>query len=116
MNTSTITLSNTETLFYAEQGIQHKHQRPTLLFVHGNFSASYWWFDIMTALVTQPYHIIAVDLRGFGYSSYNNQCNKFGDWAQDLKEFCHLKDIKSCVAIGWSFGGGVSMKFAELAP
>ncbi len=55
-------------------------------------------------------------MRGFGYSSYINKCSHFKDWAGDLVDFCRLKDIKECVAIGWSFGGGISMKFAELAP
>jgi alpha-beta hydrolase superfamily lysophospholipase len=28
--------------------------------------------------------IVALDLRGFGKSSYNNKCHRFGDWAQDV--------------------------------
>lgn len=89
---------------------------PTLLFVHGNFSSSYWWLDVMKQLSQYKYHIVAVDLRGFGQSSYNTACSYFGDWAVDLKLFCLSKNIKQCIPIGWSFGGGVSMKFAEIAP
>ncbi len=75
-----------------------------------------WWTETINALKDQKYHIIAVDLRGFGNSSYKAQCHHFKDWALDLVDFCKLKKIKECTAIGWSFGGGVSMKLAELIP
>jgi pimeloyl-ACP methyl ester carboxylesterase len=55
-------------------------------------------------------------MRGFGDSTYINKCSHFKDWAGDLVDFCSIKKIEQCVAIGWSFGGGISMKFAELAP
>lgn len=60
--------------------------------------------------------MVAVDLRGFGKSSYQSQCFKLEDWANDVIDFCTIKNIKSCILNGWSFGGGVSMKIAELAP
>lgn len=56
--------------------------------------------------------MIAVDQRGFGKSSYHKKNHRLGDWAADLKDFCSVKGIKQCVVNGWSFGGGVSMKFA----
>lgn len=59
---------------------------------------------------------MAVDQRGFGESTYKNKCSSLREWAEDLVEFCKIKNIKECTAIGWSFGGGVSMKLAEIAP
>lgn len=59
---------------------------------------------------------MAVDQRGFGESTYKNKCSSLKEWAQDLVNFCKIKNIKQCIAIGWSFGGGVSLKFAEIAP
>lgn len=59
---------------------------------------------------------MAVDQRGFGESTYKNKCSSLKEWAEDLVEFCKIKNIKQCTAIGWSFGGGVSMKLAEIAP
>lgn len=64
----------------------------------------------MEALGQNNFHMVAVDQRGFGKSSYNKQCIKFEDWAIDIVELCKLKDISKCVAIGWSFGGAISMK------
>lgn len=71
-----------------------------------------WWTETINQLKSYDYHIVALDLRGFGNSSYHNKCNHFKDWSLDVVDFCKIKEIKKCIAIGWSFGGGVSMKFA----
>ena len=82
------------------------------MFVHGNFSTCEWWHDTIANLKYLKRHLIAVDQRGFGKSSYKKPCLCFGDWAEDLKAFCKARGIEKCIANGWSFGGGVSMKFA----
>lgn len=60
--------------------------------------------------------IVALDLRGFGKSSYNNKCHRFGDWAQDVVQTLKLLKISKVVLIGWSFGGAISQKVSEIAP
>lgn len=55
-------------------------------------------------------------MRGFGDSTYINKCSHFKDWAGDLVDICKIKKIEQVIAVGWSFGGGIAMKFAELAP
>lgn len=57
---------------------------------------------------------MALDLRGFGKSSYVNKCTKFGDWARDVVELAALLKLTNIVLIGWSFGGGVSQKVCEI--
>lgn len=101
---------------YFETGSAYLHSKPTLLFIHGNFSNWKWWTDTIDALKIHQYHIIAVDLRGFGESSYLQPCRHFADWAADLLDLCRIKQVKQCFAVGWSFGGGISMKLAEMAP
>jgi len=85
MKSSTINLSNGETLFYVEKAAEFKGQKPTILFLHGSLSSNISWYDTITALEPYNYHIISIDLRGFGTSTYNSKCNCFADWAQDLK-------------------------------
>jgi len=85
MKTSFVNLSNTESIAYVEKGEEYKDQKPTLLFIHGTMSSFIWWNDAINALEQNKYHIIAVDLRGFGKSTYHNKCQHFLDWAQDLK-------------------------------
>jgi pimeloyl-ACP methyl ester carboxylesterase len=60
--------------------------------------------------------IVALDLRGFGKSSYNNKCARFGDWASDVVEMLHLLKLSNIVLVGWSFGGAISQKVCELDP
>jgi pimeloyl-ACP methyl ester carboxylesterase len=84
MTTSFINLSNGESIHYFEINHENINKRPTLLFVHGNFSSWIWWSDTINVLKHFGYHIIAVDQRGFGASTYKTKCAYFGDWAKDL--------------------------------
>lgn len=60
--------------------------------------------------------MIVPDMRGFGKSTYNTKCSRFADWAKDLIELVHHLNIKRIVVNGLSFGGGISMKIADLEP
>ena len=57
-----------------------------------------------------------MDLRGFGLSTYQNPCTRFGDWASDVVEFCKILKIEKAIINGWSFGGSIGQKVAEMAP
>jgi len=81
--------------------------------VHGNFSAWIWWSDILELLQdNKNYHVIAIDQRGFGKSSYHQPVRRFTQHAEDLKNFIELKGLKEVVLVGWSYGGGIAMKTA----
>jgi 2-hydroxy-6-oxonona-2,4-dienedioate hydrolase len=84
MTTSFINLPNGETIHYFEINHENINKKPTLLFIHGNFSIWVWWADTINALKHCGYHIIAVDQRGFGESSYKSRCVYLADWAEDL--------------------------------
>lgn len=60
--------------------------------------------------------MIAVDLRGFGKSTYINKCSKLSDWASDVIDLLTIKKVNKILLIGWSFGGTIAMKMAEMAP
>ena len=102
-----ISLSNGETLAYREEGIGEE----TLLLIHGNMSSSKHW-DILVEKLKDKYKIIAVDMRGFGESSYNNPINSLNDFAKDIEEVLSILNIKKCSVIGWSTGGGVALELA----
>lgn len=116
MKQGSVTLPNGENLHYLEWLPQEKGKAPTLLFIHGNFSDSQWWLDTADSFQYLNRHLVAIDLRGFGLSTYNNKCQRFCDWASDVREFCKMLGISKCIANGWSFGGGITMKLAEMAP
>lgn len=106
----TIELENGEVINYVELNPKGK---VTIIFIHGNFSAWVWWKDVLEVIQeNEDYHIIALDLRGFGKSSYKNPVNRFTQHAQDLKNFIQLKGLKDVVLVGWSYGGGIAIKTA----
>ncbi|MDR5659901.1 alpha/beta hydrolase [Serpentinicella sp. ANB-PHB4] len=102
----TIELSNGEILGYRECGSGPE----TLVLVHGNLSSSRHW-DILMEELAPKYKIYALDLRGFGMSSYNKPISCLRDFAHDLHLFIQSLKLKNFTLAGWSTGGGVSMEY-----
>lgn len=101
-----VELTNGETLSYRERaGGEMK-----LLLVHGNMTSSKHW-DLLIEALPKEYHIIAVDLRGFGESTYNKPITSIKDFTDDIKLFVDALDLKDFAMMGWSTGGGVVMQF-----
>lgn len=86
-----------------------------LLFVHGNMSSCYHFLPLIEKL-SSNYRCVAMDLRGFGDSSYNNRFDSLKELADDVVEFCSKLNITKVHLIGWSTGGGVILEFAAKHP
>ncbi len=106
-----VKLSNGETLGYRECGEGDK----ILLLIHGNMTSSKHW-DVLMERLMERYKIYAVDLRGFGLSSYNEEINSLKDFSEDVKLFVDALGISKCSVAGWSTGGGVAMQLAADYP
>ena len=96
-----------ETLAYRKCGVGDK----VLLLLHGNMSSSAHFQTLMEKL-EQDFTIYAVDLRGFGDSTYNHGFDSLHELANDIKEFISLQGIRNPVIMGWSTGGGIAMEIA----
>jgi len=105
-------LSNGETLAYVEQG----HGGETVLLIHGNMSSSLHYLPLIERLDQADYHVIAVDLRGFGDSSYVHRFNSLMELTNDVAEFAKLLKMQPATIVGWSAGGGVAMQLAAHYP
>ncbi|KAA0547629.1 alpha/beta hydrolase [Bacillus sp. BGMRC 2118] len=101
-----VELSNGETLGYRLREGQGK----TLLLVHGNMTSSKHW-DLLIEALPKDYHIIAVDLRGFGESTYHKPITSIKEFTDDVKLFVDALGLKDFAMMGWSTGGGVVMQF-----
>ncbi len=106
-----VSLINGETLRYREVGSGNK----LLLLIHGNMTSSKHWQPVLEAM-PEGYRMIAVDLRGFGISTYNTPVNSLMDFAEDIKEFVDLLGLTNFAIAGWSTGGGVAMEFVANYP
>ncbi|MDR5658662.1 alpha/beta hydrolase [Serpentinicella sp. ANB-PHB4] len=102
-----IKLENGEILGYREAGSGEK----VLVLIHGNMNSSKN-YDMLMEKIQNQYKIYAVDLRGFGISTYNQPIEKMKDFSEDVKQFIQALNIKKCSVMGWSAGGAVAMQLA----
>jgi pimeloyl-ACP methyl ester carboxylesterase len=102
----TVSLPNGEILGYRErEGGEH-----ILLLIHGNMTSSKHW-DLLIEALPKEFKVFAVDLRGFGQSSYHKEINSIKDFSDDLKLFVDQIGLKKFSICGWSTGGAVGMQF-----
>ncbi|MCA1059556.1 alpha/beta hydrolase [Rossellomorea aquimaris] len=101
-----VLLGNGETFAYRERSGGHI----PLVLVHGNMTSSKHW-DVVLDNMDERYKIYAVDLRGFGESSYHRGIESIKDLSDDLKDWVDGIDLKGFSMVGWSTGGAVAMQF-----
>ncbi|WP_442603465.1 intracellular short-chain-length polyhydroxyalkanoate depolymerase [Paenibacillus sp. KN14-4R] len=106
-----IHLPNGETLGYRER----EGGEQVVLLVHGNMNSSQHW-DLVMEHLDDRFKVYAVDLRGFGISTYHEKISSLGDFTIDLKMFTDELGLQRFTLVGWSTGGGVVMQFAADYP
>lgn len=99
-----------ETIAYVDEG-----QGPVVVMVHGNMSSSVH-YEPLISRIKDKFRCIAVDLRGFGDSTYNNRFDTLEELADDVNLFTEALGIDSYYLVGWSNGGGVSLKICAKYP
>jgi pimeloyl-ACP methyl ester carboxylesterase len=99
--------------FYREVG---ENNPDTILMIHGFLGSSYDFIDVMNAL-KERYHVIAVDMIGFGLSEkpinfdYAKQ-----NQAEGLVKFLDTLEIEEVTIMAHSMGGEVSIHLAHDFP
>lgn len=106
-----VELLNGETIAYQEREGGEKN----VLLIHGNMTSSKHW-DLVLEQMDPCYKLFAVDMRGFGASSYHERINSIKDFSDDIKAFVDTIGLKNFSIIGWSTGGAVGMQFAADYP
>ncbi|OLR65107.1 alpha/beta fold hydrolase [Peptoniphilus porci] len=104
-------ISNGEIIAYRETGKDLKEKEPTLILIHGNQSSSLFYEHLMKDFEDRAY-IVAIDMAGFGESTYKNSHIKIKDWADDVALFMDEMKISNGVVVGWSAGGGTALELA----
>lgn len=104
-----VDLPNKEKLAYLEKESGEK----TLLLIHGNMSSGVHYLPLIERL-PEDVHVIAVDLRGFGDSSYKKGFNHLDELAEDVAMLIKKLNLVTPLAVaGWSAGGGVALSLAS---
>ncbi|WP_226671223.1 alpha/beta fold hydrolase [Metabacillus litoralis] len=101
-----VQLNNGETIAYRIREGGEK----IILLLHGNMTSSVHW-DIFFESYSKKYTLVAIDMRGFGESSYNERISSIKDFSEDLKLFIETCELTIFAMIGWSTGGAVAMQF-----
>lgn len=109
MEKKTISIGK-ETLAYVDCG-----KGDVVLMIHGNMSSSIH-FEPLIERLKDDYRCVAVDLRGFGDSSYNNRFDTLEELADDVSAFIDALDLGTVNLVGWSNGGGVGLKLCAKYP
>ncbi|MGE6755234.1 alpha/beta fold hydrolase [Rossellomorea sp. NPDC071047] len=101
-----VELGNGETLAYRERSGGHI----PLVLIHGNMTSSKHW-DVVLDRMDESYKIYAVDMRGFGESSYHGGITSIKDLSDDIKDWADVLGLSDFSMAGWSTGGAVAMQF-----
>ncbi|QFF99084.1 alpha/beta hydrolase [Psychrobacillus glaciei] len=86
-----------------------------IVLVHGNMTSSKHW-DLLMEKIDKKFTLYAIDLRGFGESTYFTRVQGIKDFSDDLKEFVDLLSLNPFHLIGWSTGGAICMQFVADYP
>lgn len=74
-------------------------------------SSSRHW-DVIFEEMADRFALYAMDLRGFGRSSYNTPIDSIADLAADIDPFADRVGLDTFHVVGWSAGGAVAMEYA----
>ena len=88
---------------------------PAVLLLHGFGEDAVYWKSQVEAL-RGHYRLILPDWPGSGASPYNDQFPEMDDYAELLKALLDSENIDSCVMLGHSMGGYITLAFVEKYP
>lgn len=91
-------------------------QGKPLVFVHGWSASSAVWVQQQLSPVLRRYHIVAMDLRGHGYSGKPTDPSAYSNpnlFADDVNAVIQQLHLHRPALIGWSLGGGVIMDYLQ---
>src|SRR5690606_27352948 len=82
---------------------------PTIILIHGYTASVYIWEQSAPILADAGFHVIAVDLIGFGYSEKPAWFDHtFSSQARMIERLMDRLGIGRAVVVGSSYGGGVA--------
>ena len=85
---------------------------PTMILIHGYTASTYTWSLVAPELAGKGYHVIAIDLIGFGFSAKPAWFDyRIASQARMILRFVNRLGIGKATLVGSSYGGAVSSWF-----
>ena len=104
-----LNIASNLTLHYLEENPDHSE---TIILLHGlGVDVDSWAFQI-PVLAAAKFRVIAVDLRGFGASTFPGGQFRIKDMAADIHHLLQTLKIEKVHLVGISMGGVVAQQFA----
>ena len=98
------------TVHYQEFG---EKSNPTLILIHGYTASAYVWHTVAPLLAGENFHVVAVDLLGFGYSDKPASFDySIASQARVISRFMSRLGIGRATIVGSSYGGAVAATVA----
>ena len=94
-------------LYYEEAG-----QGPNILLIHGGAANTNFW-QKQVPVLSQRFHVVAIDLRGHGSSGKIDDGNTVAQCGRDLHHILETLGLDSVVVVGWSLGGSVVRSYIQ---
>jgi pimeloyl-ACP methyl ester carboxylesterase len=86
---------------------------PTLLLIHGYTASTYVWHAVAPAIADEGFHVVALDLIGFGYSDKPASFDySIASQARVVERFMNRLGIGRACIVGSSYGGAVASTVA----
>ena len=87
--------------------------KPPIILIHGYTASLFVWHKVAPQLADAGFHVIALDLVGFGYSSKPRWFEyTIGAQARMVSRFMQRLGIGQATIVGSSYGGAVAMTLA----
>ncbi len=87
--------------------------QPKMILVHGYTASTYVWGAVAPKLAVEGFHVIAIDLLGFGYSDKPAWFEySIASQARVLEQFMNRLGIGRATLVGSSYGGAVAATVA----
>lgn len=83
-----------------------------ILFLHGWTMSSRFFYKQFDALASRR-RLVALDLRGCGGSERRKGATGLGRLARDVRELLDALDLRHVTMVGWSLGGGITMRYVD---
>lgn len=84
-------------------------KNPTLILIHGYTASTYVWHQVAPKFAGEGFHVIAVDLIGFGFSEKPNFFSyTIASQSRILQRFMNRLGIGKATLVGSSYGGAVA--------